>query len=396
MQDAGPRPENETQTPLSPRRNGRPICLGGGPPGYADKAVAAVAEPFKGITADGTVTPGLFPLEKTGAATKPIRRAAEEFLGSLNREQRAKTLFPIDTVEWRKWSNIHRTIMRHGMPFFEMSDSQLERALALVKESLSARGLATARDVMRLNETVMEMTGKLDEYGEDLYWLSIMGMPSNTEPWGWQIDGHHLIINYFVLGGQVVMTPTFLGSEPVHAKSGKYAGTRVFQAEEEQGLAMLRALSAAQRDTAILSRDLPREVFTTAFRDNFEMRYEGIRADGLSPEQHELFLCLIEIHVGRMRQGHARIKMDEVRKHFEQTYFAWMGGTNADGVFYYRIHSPVLLVEFDHQKGVAFPAYDKPYKDHIHIIVRTPNGNDYGKDLLRQHYERAPHHSKRG
>jgi hypothetical protein len=28
---------------------------------------------------------------------------------------------------------------------------------------------------------------------------------------------------------------------------------------------------------------------------------------------------------------------------------------------------------------------DRHTRDHIHTIVRTPNGNDYGKDLLRQH-----------
>ena len=27
-----------------------------------------------------------------------------------------------------------------------------------------------------------------------------------------------------------------------------------------------------------------------------------------------------------------------------------------------------------------------PIRQHIHAVVRTPNGNDYGKDLLRQHY----------
>ena len=52
-----------------------------------------------------------------------------------------------------------------------------------------------------------------------------MGTPSATEPWGWQLDGHHAIVNYFVLGDQVVMTPHFYGSEPVRAESGKYKGT---------------------------------------------------------------------------------------------------------------------------------------------------------------------------
>jgi Protein of unknown function (DUF3500) len=73
-----------------------------------------------------------------------------------------------------------------------------------------------------------------------------------------------------------------------------------------------------------------------------------------------------------------------------ETYFAWMGESTDDAVFYYRVHSPVILIEFDHQGGVAFDN-KKPSRNHIHTIVRTPNGNDYGKDLLRQHYETHPH-----
>lgn len=367
----------------------RALRTGGGPAGYVENALKAVAEPFKGITTGGAVIPGLFPIQKTGVPTDSIIQAAGDFLASLNLEQRADTLFPVETVEWRKWSNIHRTLMRHGMPLFEMTDAQRDQAFALLKESLSTRGFEAARDIMRLNETVMEMTGRLDEYGEDLYWLSIMGRPSAAEPWGWQLDGHHLNINTFILGDQMVMTPTFLGSEPVYAKSGKYAGTRVFKAEEEQGLAMIRALSADQRNKTVLALDLPREPFTTAFRDNFELRYEGIHYDALSSSQRDLLLRLVEVHVGRIRPGHAEIKMAEAKQHLQQTYFAWMGGVEEDSVFYYRVHSPVVIIEFDHQRGQAFPQYEKPYRDHIHIVVRTPNGNDYGKDLLRQHYAQS-------
>ena len=65
-----------------------------------------------------------------------------------------------------------------------------------------------------------------------------------------------------------------------------------------------------------------------------------------------------------------------------------------DAVFYYRIHSPVILIEFDHQRPIGtrhLPAPDVPTRQHIHVIVRTPNGNDYGKDLLRQHLRAHPH-----
>jgi hypothetical protein len=371
----------------------RPLHTKGGPPGYVEKSLAAAAEPFKGITTDGTVVPGLFSIEKTGVPTQPIKVAAENFLSSLSPEQRSKTLFPVDTVEWRRWSNIHPTLMRHGMPLFEMTDTQRDRAFALLRESLSAEGFQTARDVMRLNETVMEMTGRLTEYGEDLYWVSIMGQPSASEPWGWQIDGHHLIINYFVLGDQVVMTPTFLGSEPVHAKSGRYAGTRAFKADEDLGLAVIRALSGEQRNKTIIAAEPGGEVFTSAFRDNLELNYAGIRYDELSSPQHDLLLRLVELHVGRTRPDHAQVRMQEVKRHLRDTHFCWMGGMDDDSVFYYRIQSPVIIIEFDHQRGIAFRQYEKPYKDHIHVVVRTPNGNDYGKDLLRQHYEQG-HHGK--
>ena len=95
-----------------------------------------------------------------------------------------------------------------------MTDKQRELAFGLLKASLSAKGLKLSQDIMKLNGTLAELANNFDEYGEWLYWITIMGDPSTEEPWGWQIDGHHLIINYFVLGDQVVMSPVFVGSEP--------------------------------------------------------------------------------------------------------------------------------------------------------------------------------------
>jgi hypothetical protein len=67
-----------------------------------------------------------------------------------------------------------------------------------------------------------------------------------------------------------------------------------------------------------------------------------------------------------------------------------MGGTGPDDVFYYRVHSPVTLIEFDHQPGIAFESAE-PTRNHVHTVVRTPNGNDYGMDLLRQHHAMFEH-----
>ena len=134
---------------------------------------------------------------------------------------------------------------------------------------------------------------------------------------------------------------------------------------------------------------------TEAFKDNVVLDYAGLPASTLSPAQREQLARLIQLFVDNMKEGHARVRMDEVRRHLPATHFAWVGATSADAVFYYRIHSPVILIEFDHQRPANLRHLAKdpaqPTREHIHVVVRTPNGNDYGKDLLRQHYAAHKH-----
>jgi hypothetical protein len=345
-----------------------------------------LAEPFKGVTTDGKVLSGLFPVRSTGVSTAPVQKAAEGFLATLTPEQRKKTVFPVEDAEWRKWMNQHFYI-RQGTSFKEMTEAQREAAFGLLRASLSAKGLKQSRDIMRLNHTLGELNNNnFEEYGEWLYWITVMGTPSEKEPWGWQLDGHHLNINYFVMGDQVVMTPTFMGSEPVKAASGKYQGTEVLQDEQNRGLALIKALDEAQRKKAII------EVSKTgnnnvgeAFKDNLVLDYAGIRAAELTTRQKGQLLDLVGEYVRNMPDAHAKVKMEEVRRHLDDTRFAWIGGMEPDSVFYYRIHSPVILIEFDHQRPIALRHLErgKPTREHIHSVVRTPNGNDDGKDLLR-------------
>ena len=82
--------------------------------------------------------------------------------------------------------------------------------------------------------------------------------------------------------------------------------------------------------------------------------------------------------------------MAEVKEHLPQTLFGWIGDLRQGSPFYYRVYSPVILIEFDHLPGTIWDNLE-PTRNHIHTIVRTPNGNDYGRDLLRQHYEEHDH-----
>ncbi len=349
-------------------------------------------DPYVGIHASSGIQRGLYRIESTGVSTEPVRLAAEKFLAALSAEQRAKTTFSVDDDEWRKWMNQHFYV-RQGVGFDEMDEAQRDAAFGLMRASLSADGLKLSRDIMNLNRTLGELNDdNFDEYNEWLYWITVMGEPSADQPWGWQVDGHHLIINYFVLGDQVVMTPLFVGSEPVIAEFGKYKGTAIMQREQDQGLALIRSLSPEQQAKAIIetSKD-GNDNLGEAFSDNIVLDYAGIPASELSATARKQLLGLIGIYVHNMREGHARVRMAEVEAHLDETHFAWIGGTGDDAVFYYRIHSPVILIEFDHQRPVGIRHLVEgraPIRQHIHAVVRTPNGNDYGKDLLRQHYER--------
>ena len=360
------------------------------PPDAAAQQQSSRDQPFFGVTTDGELIPDLFPIRATGVSTAPIVEAARAYLRMLRPEQAAQTNFGLDSDEWRHWSNVPvGGLPRRGLSFRDMSDPQREAAFALVRAGLSARGFEQARNIMRIDGYLAAVLEDYQAYGEYLYFMDIFGEPSDTEPWGWQLDGHHLVVNYFVMGDQVVMSPNFWGSEPVSVDTGRYAGVEVLQEEQDVGLAFMESLRRDQRQIAIVDAAKPRNNLRgAAFRDNLVSEEAGIRGDQLNAAQRERLMDVIGVYVGAMRDDQARVRMEEVRGYLDETRLAWIGDVGPDALYYYRVQSPVILIEFDHTVPVSFPTAERqPSRTHIHIAVRTPNGNDYGKDLLRQHYE---------
>jgi hypothetical protein len=131
-----------------------------------------------------------------------------------------------------------------------------------------------------------------------------------------------------------------------------------------------------------------------AFQDNARIGYEGVAGADLSDAQRKLLLLLISTYAGWTSDGHAEVWMRKVDAYLDETYFAWMGATDPEGPFYYRVQSPVVLIEFDHYPGVVFDN-NVSSRNHIHTVVRMPNAGDYGVDLLRQHHDRFDHSSGR-
>jgi Protein of unknown function (DUF3500) len=362
---------------------------------------AALAEPFRGVTTDGVV-PARNRV-RTEMATGAIRESAASFLDLLDAPTRTRLSFPFESNEWRTWFNPHINVYRHGVMLEELSTVQRNAFLDLLRVTLSTRGYTQARDIMRLNDLLAELTGRTDDYGEWPYFVSFFGVPSADAPWGFQFDGHHLAINCAVVGDELAMTPTLMGSEPCGGRTGRFAGIRVLEVEERAGLDLIRSLDADQQQLAIqyasimpdavpahLRHPVDNLTQTGAFRDNAVIPYCGIRADGFSDAQRARLTAAIMAYVGWASDEYARVKMNEVVSHLDETWFAWMGGTGLTDPFYYRLHSPVVLIEFEHLPGVALDN-PEPSRHHIHTIIRTPNSGDYGADLLAEHHTRFEH-----
>jgi hypothetical protein len=393
---AGPTPHSHTHARMqSPRAQEL----------FADWAKLAAA-PFTGITTDGHVRPELFSLRPGNAPTRGMIEAATALLALLPPDERAAMCFAADSKTWWQWQNTELYVEDYGLRLDRVSVPARDAVMAMLRASLSAKGYETSRAVMRLNRFLGDLVGCPEVLGEWSYTFCLFGHPSTTQPWGWQLFGHHLSLNCLVIGEQMVFTPCFLGAEPVYADTGPFAGTSLFEDEERAGLALMRSLSSAQQRQAIVAHsmvggDLPpgRRHFADnlhlggAHQDNRIVPYEGLRASDLTAEQRRDLLDLIAEYVSPLPHGPQEARLGEIERHLQETHFCWIGGTQESSAFYYRVQSPVIFIEFDHHAGV-FLTNPEPAKFHVHTIVRTPNGNDYGVDLLRLHYEQV-HHSKR-
>ncbi|MER5439728.1 DUF3500 domain-containing protein [Streptomyces sp. NPDC002790] len=408
--------------------SGGPGGPGGGAGGMGPGAAEVKYDDFKGLTTDGKVVDDLYSVHSTGVSTTAVVQAAQKLLDGLSAKQRRSCTFDVDDDEWLAWSNVDG-YEREGVRMGDITAAQRKLGYALLGKALSADGLTQTRNIMKLNGFLGEYSGgNKDTLTEGAYFFTFMGTPSTTKPWGFQYEGHHVVINYFVLGDQVVMTPTFMGSEPTKAT---YKGEKIqlFKPETRAGLTMIRSLSQAQRAKVIDSKKEKSgtDMIAGAGQDNLKLAYAGLPGSKMTSAQRQKLLDLVGVYIGYMDEGHAEVRMKEVEEHIEATYFYWLGSTKDSSAFYYRVHSPVVLIEYDAQSPLAYgtksgaqsgskpgdgnaggpPSGEpsgqpsgapsggpgggmgggKPTQQHIHTIIRTPNGGDYGVDLLKLHLE---------
>jgi len=270
---------------------------------------------------------------------------------------------------------------RKGVSFRDMTPSQRAAATALMQSTLSVPGVAKAEAVMALEAVLAEVEGSsLDYRDPEKYFISVFGVPGR-DPWGWRLEGHHLSVNVTAAApGEVSVTPVFLGTNPAEIPGGPRKGERVQRDEYVLALRLAGSLTEAQRSQALLRGRSLGNVVAGPGRGDALAAPEGLPVASLNAHQQTILIDLIRTYVGLARDEIGRPYMDLVRASWAETRVAWAGPMAEGEAFYYRIHGPRLLIEFDNSQNDA---------NHIHSLWRDP-ANDFGRDDLHRHYRGAP------
>jgi hypothetical protein len=310
-------------------------------------------------------------------ATARIVGAASKFLSTLDETQRRKVLFAFEDEKQRvRWSNLPITIVpRAGLSLGELNAAQRSAALALLSATLSRRGFDKVQQIMDGDELLQKSAVK-PMFGRDLYYISILGTPSEKAPWMVQFGGHHLALNIAIAGEHGVLTPSLTGAQPaLYTMNG--TTIRPLGQESDRALALLNALDETQRKQAILTYRVADLVLGPG-QDGKTIQPEGLKASAMSEQQKAMLVDLIAEWTGIAHDSAAAARMAEVKAGVNDTWFAWSGPTTAPTghniTAYYRIQGPHLVIEYAPQP------LGGDLSMHVHTIYRDPT-NDYGRKV---------------
>ncbi len=316
-------------------------------------------------------------------------RAAEEFVATLDVEQRETCLFPFEQTLWESW---HFIPMRNrtGLPFSGMTAEQTRLADVLISSAMSRPGYQKTKVTMSLEQVLFdsETAAGGNPFTElrnpDSYYFAFFGTPSETGVWGWRVEGHHVSLHFGMNNGRIInSTPMFFGANPHEVLEGPRKGLRNLRREEDLARALLDSLNPDQRAAVIVSEDAPRVILT---RNSSEVAWDSVPQEGLSrakmtDAQKGKLQALINVYIFNVPRDLAARRLEMIEESGDDIYFVWRGST-VRGVghpHYYRVHGKTFLIEYDNQDNQA---------NHSHTVWRDYE-NDFGRDVLAEHYRTA-------
>jgi Protein of unknown function (DUF3500) len=316
-------------------------------------------------------------------ASQEMAQSAQNLWAALTPEQQKQVGFEFESPERQNWHFV--PIERKGLPWKQMTPAQQALGHAMLISGLSQRGYAKAETIMSLEQVLNDMEKGRGQFKRDPenYFFSVFGKPGSTDPkqpWGWRVEGHHLSLNFTIVGGKgVAAGPIFMGTNPAEVREGPRKGLRVLGAEEDLGRAFVKSLNEEQRKKAIIAAEAPKDIISFDAHKAKPLDPLGITVNDLTDDQKQKLATLVLEYAQRLRPELSEEQIERIHKAgVDKVSFAWAGGTEKGDLHYYRVQGPTFLIEFDDTQNGG---------NHIHSVWRDLE-NDFGEDLLKEHYEK--------
>ncbi|MFC3879984.1 DUF3500 domain-containing protein [Algoriphagus namhaensis] len=309
---------------------------------------------------------------------------AKDFLNSLSPELLQKAQLEFDHSEKTNWHFVPSSMyQREGVSLKELNNNQREALQSLFKTYLSKSGVEKIEQIMGLEAVLRSMSGDSVMRDPGAYYVSFYGDPSGDSPWAWSFEGHHISLNFTIVGDEVVATPRFFGSNPATIPSGPREGERTLKMEEDLGFELINSMNSDQLEIAIFQEEPMREITTRNIPKADPLDPVGITYSSLNPQQKKTLIKIIDEYLSALPKALSNKKRRQVEDEgMEHLRFGWVGAREKGSAHYYRIQGLSFLLEFDNSQSGA---------NHIHTVWRDFDG-DFGRDLILEHYANSDHH----
>lgn len=313
-----------------------------------------------------------------------IVQTANQYIATLDPTQAASSLFAFDAQEKHTWSNLPvNMVPRAGIAIGTLSEDQYAAFEALLNATLSDAGVEKVMGIIAADGYLAELEPN-NRFGwsSDNYFISFYGTPDLTGAWGYQLTGHHLAVNLTMVDGEISITPSLLGVEPVNFtyQDADYAP---LDAQSQLGFDLFNALDAEQQAAALLSSSNGL-VLGAGEDDTAAPTQVGVLVGDMTEEQQALVIAVIEEYFGMVDEALAETIIAGYVAEFDQTTFAWSGDTDITTATrsYYRLHGPRVWIELSMEGSIAEGTGDF----HYHTMMRDLQ-NDFGALLIAANAE---------
>lgn len=359
--------------------------------------------------------------QSTIAEIETMREAMVDFRSSLSSDLLAEASVCLDDERFYLWHNTPANDgNRDGITYGDLTDTQLEDFKAILQLFLSEGGYQKVYEITELSEGWLNNVMS-SVWNPDFYSIDLFGDPETSGSWGFQLDGHHCVVNFLVHGDNISIVPAFLGGEP-SKDTWNGEAFDIFSDEKDLAIALFEGMSEDELSSSVTNSSTRALEVGPADKngdtDPYIGAYDysgfevGLKYADMSTETKANTEALMKEFVYNLSTTFADVWWEDIATNLDDTYFVWVyesGVTpSATSEFYFRIYNPYLWAEFNTEEVTGANANSIDDWNHVHSITRIPNnpstdnGGDYGifalminqdgPKTLYEHYALADHH----